>query len=206
MQPVWFDIEKENTPDTAVLIVDETSSQSLTNRLAETRQIAEQLTSPPNTTDDIDWEKIIVKDDPNNEGTALFSAIKKAINNISINDLAGIVVLSDGIAHDDALGEGIKGLNVPIHSVIVGDKNLNDRRLIIEKAPQFGLVGKSVDIEFRIDDGDGASRDIVGVRYRLNDGAGSGDQRACRPQRNFTHSARTPRPKHPSFGSRCTQQ
>ena len=40
----------------------------------------------------------------------------------------------------------------PIHVVLTGKQNESDRRLIIEKVPSYGLVGKNVSIVYRVED------------------------------------------------------
>lgn len=170
LRPVIVQSEREEDENIALMLIDESGSQQLAGRLEAARSAAEALEAPEN----IRWEKVVVRDDDdtgsNQEGTALFTALNEALSQISTAHLAGAVIISDGIIHDENAKAALEDLNAPIHSLLTGDPDLRDRRLIIEQAPQFGLVGKTVDVQIRIDDGPGERGKAAALRYRLNNG------------------------------------
>ncbi len=57
----------------------------------------------------------------------------------------------------------------PIHTLLTGSPKERDRRLVIENAPRFGLVGKTVEIEVLVRDhnglGDGDTAQVTIVRH-----------------------------------------
>jgi len=173
-RPVAIQTEREEGENTALLLVDESGSQDLTGRLDATRKAADDLVNntalPPN----IKWQRVTHKNQEDegegDQGTALFSTLTDALSTMSTAQLAGVVILSDGIIHDENLRGALAKQDAPIHSIITGDPDLQDRRLIIEQAPQFGLVGKSVDVQLRIDDGDRNRGEAVRLSYKLNNG------------------------------------
>ena len=74
-------------------------------------------------------------------------------------------MLSDGQVHDAP--ETVEGLgySAPLHVLLSGHDGEVDRRLVIDSAPRFGIVGESQTIRFRVlDDGS----DETGARVRVN--------------------------------------
>ncbi|MGD8326423.1 MAG: hypothetical protein PVF65_05870 [Sphingomonadales bacterium] len=170
LRPVIVQTEREEDENIALMLIDESGSQQLSGRIKTARAAAEALDIPEN----IRWEKIVIRDnedtDSNQEGTALFTALNEALSQISTAHLAGVVIISDGIIHDENAKGTLDKLEAPIHSLLTGDPDLRDRRLVVEQAPQFGLVGKTVDVQIRVDDGPGQRGEAVTLRYRLNNG------------------------------------
>ncbi|HIJ62172.1 MAG TPA: hypothetical protein HPQ04_05710 [Rhodospirillaceae bacterium] len=82
-------------------------------------------------------------------GTRLFSALDRVIADIPRHRLAGVVMITDGQVHD--LPEK-PDLGAPLHVLLAGGKDERDRRLVIEQAPGYGVVGTSVSLSFRIED------------------------------------------------------
>ena len=85
-------------------------------------------------------------------GTRLFEAVTGALADIPRERLAGVILLTDGQVHDvpDVLPPQLGG--APIHTLLTGKKGEFDRRLVIEQAPRFGVVGKSVQLKLRVED------------------------------------------------------
>ena len=48
------------------------------------------------------------------------------------------------------------GYDGPVHSILTGKRNERDRRIVVERAPRYGIVGESRDVKFRVED-DGAT-------------------------------------------------
>ncbi len=57
---------------------------------------------------------------------------------------AGAIMITDGEVHDMPPPLRL-GFDAPLHALITGKPGEADRRLVIEDAPSFGLVGKSGD-------------------------------------------------------------
>ena len=54
--------------------------------------------------------------------------------------------------HDVPDTMAAQGYNGPVHALITGRKKERDRRLVIEQAPQFAIVGQMQVIRLRVDD------------------------------------------------------
>lgn len=170
-RPVAIQSEREDGENTAILLVDESGSQDLTNRLDETRATADRLLSTPGLPANIKWQKVVFQNQPSDledEGTTLLTKLQEALGDISTSQLAGVVILSDGIIHDENNRSELEDLDAPVHTILTGDRDLQDRRLIIEQAPQYGLVGKPLDVQLRIDDGREHRGEAVRLSYQLN--------------------------------------
>ncbi|MDR3437213.1 hypothetical protein [Telmatospirillum sp.] len=83
------------------------------------------------------------------EGTRLFSALDRLLADVPRRRLAGVVVISDGQIHDIPAKAAFAA---PLHLLLAGHKDERDRRLVIEQAPGFGIVGGNAALSFRIDD------------------------------------------------------
>nr|HRO16473.1 glutamine amidotransferase [Paracoccus sp. (in: a-proteobacteria)] len=63
---------------------------------------------------------------------------------------AGVIAVTDGLAHDAAAIP--QDAPAPVHVLLTGEAADWDRRLVIESAPAFGLIGHPVTIRLRIED------------------------------------------------------
>src|SRR5262249_15118685 len=66
--------------------------------------------------------------------------------------LAGVVLITDGQVHDVPNPIPPELATAPTHVLLTGRKNEADRLLVVEQAPKFGVVGKSVTAKFRVED------------------------------------------------------
>jgi len=89
-------------------------------------------------------------------GTRLAETLERGLARMPADRLAGVVVISDGLAHDGADLAALRTLGRPVHLLLAGDPDLPDRRLTLTSAPDFGLVGTTAMIGVRLD-GPGAA-------------------------------------------------
>ena len=89
------------------------------------------------------------------EGTRLFDALDRAMADVPRQRLAGIVMITDGEVHDVPAGN-VKALRravpAPLHVLLSGQPNEQDRRLVVSRAPSFGIVGKRLELKIRVED------------------------------------------------------
>jgi uncharacterized membrane protein len=154
------------SPAVVVVIEDETASQEIAGRIEAvraTRQIVEaQFRRLPN----LEIRFQTVRSDSASDGTRLFAALETAIADLPRRRVAGAILITDGLVHD--LPE--KSLGFPVHSLIVGERGVSDRRLIIEEAPAYGLVGGMTRIAFKIEDKKAKSDETAMVTVKREDG------------------------------------
>ncbi|MES1150448.1 MAG: hypothetical protein ABUL54_01030, partial [Dongia sp.] len=145
--------------DVAVVLVDRSPSQNLSNRAQETNaalaDVRRQLGLFP------DLEVRVIEggggSDTAEKGTELMGALQRGLADVPLRRLAGVITISDGQVHDlpavpSQNAANVLGFDAPIHLLLTGDPKKGDRRLMLTEAPSFGLVGKPVELKFRIDD------------------------------------------------------
>ncbi len=154
--------EEESTPlnDVAVVVVDESPSMGVGDRRQQSEQalagVLERLRKLPNLDVRVERYRTTPGRD---EGTRLFSALDRALADVPRQRLAGVVMITDGQVHDVPAKSDI---GAPLHLLLAGHKNERDRRLVVEQAPSFGIVGGSAALSFRVDDpGHGGSAEVA---------------------------------------------
>src|SRR5690606_18464789 len=80
--------------------------------------------------------------------------------------------VTDGQVHDTP--EAPTDFGAPLHALIVGDENERDRRIRFERAPRFAIVGRELEMTYRVIGSPGET-DTVDVRISVN-----GEQRVIR--------------------------
>jgi hypothetical protein len=153
-------IEQQRAPqhDIAVVIVDESPSQSIGDRRQATATalavVERRLAREPGL--DI---RVIRAGRPQpgagDDGTQLFVALNRAMSQIPRQRLAGVVMITDGEVHDVPQGDATQlaeAVGAPLHVLLSGQPDERDRRLVVVRAPRFGLVGKAVPLTIRVED------------------------------------------------------
>lgn len=138
-------------PDEAVLIVDRSPSMRLERRAAQVAKASNALTARKDPL--LTWRIQELRDTPTG-GTALAPAVQRALRQVSPDRLAGIVIASDGWANDvDAL-EALPPLDRPVHLLLAGARQRQERRLVVEQAPVYAAMNGQARLRFRIDGGE----------------------------------------------------
>ena len=148
-QPALQREETEPLSDIVVLLDDRTASQRLADRADQTDSavagIAAQIARLPNT----ELRRVTVPDGAGNAGTELGAALAEALAAEPRSRVAGMIVVSDGQAHDAGL---IPEMPAPLHLLQTGRQADWDRRLLIQTAPGFGIIGEETQIRLRVED------------------------------------------------------
>ncbi|HVT53124.1 MAG TPA: hypothetical protein VHE77_16190, partial [Dongiaceae bacterium] len=159
LDPSLLEEQRAYQKDVAVVLVDRSPSQNLSNRAQETNaalaEVKRQLAAFP----DLDVRVIEGGGGPDTseKGTELIGALQRGLADVPLKRLAGVIAISDGQVHDlpaipSQNAGNVLGFDAPIHLLLTGDPKKGDRRLMLTEAPSFGLVGKPVELKFRIDD------------------------------------------------------
>ncbi|MBZ4022537.1 hypothetical protein CKO11_08720 [Rhodobacter sp. TJ_12] len=148
-QPALQTEERTPLSDIVLLIDDRSASQQIADRADQTEAalagMAAQITALPNT----ELRRATVPDDPGNAGTLLGSTLTEALAAEPRGRVAGVIVISDGRLHDP---EALPDPPAPLHLLRTGRASDWDRRLFIETAPAFGIIGEETVIRLRIED------------------------------------------------------
>ena len=152
-------------PDIALVLVDESASQKLGKRPEQSAHALANLKASASE----DLEIVVERYHDKGNGTQLIQALLQAASSLPPDRRAGIVILSDGIIHDmppvsakqnsdtptqesDRIAELVQHIGAPIHLLLTGSAAESDRRLQVDQAPAYGIVGKSVILQIRVQD------------------------------------------------------
>jgi hypothetical protein len=168
INPVLLDEEREPLKSVVALVVDRSQSQDIGDRQAETSAalagLQQRLARFPQ------FEVRVVeagRADAADERTEtrLFGALESAFRDVPPSRIAGAVMITDGQVHD--VPGGAQSFQAPLHALVTGDEGERDRRIRFENAPRFGLVGKPLQMSYRVISANGGQGQ-VDVRVSVN--------------------------------------
>ncbi|MEO1251662.1 MAG: hypothetical protein AAFW81_04860 [Pseudomonadota bacterium] len=145
--PMLRRADAEPLSDIALILVDESASQSFGERAQAAARARDQLRRA---IDAVDGVEARVVDFGGEEETRVIDALRRSLVDIPRAQLSAALIITDGQASDHA--EAIGALEAPVHVVVTGDADEIDRKITLTNAPRFGIVDKSVRVTFRIDD------------------------------------------------------
>ena len=149
--------EREPLTDIAVAVIDRSLSQESAGRTAATDQAAEALKAAiarlPNT--ELRTVEVTSGISSEDDGTRAFEALNRALADIPPERFAGAVMITDGQVHDAPQDVAKAGFGGPVHGLITGSKSEKDRKIVIDKAPRFGMVGQEQTVTFRLEEVNG---------------------------------------------------
>lgn len=147
--------EREPQNDIAVIVVDDSPSQDIGDRAKQRdtalAAIEQKLKSEPNLEVRVVHAGVADRGSTEDPGTRLFEALGRSLGDVPRERLAGVVLLTDGQVHDADTAESL-GITAPIHALLTGARGESDRRLVVESGSPYAIVGKPVEIKFRIED------------------------------------------------------
>jgi hypothetical protein len=148
--PTLREEERESLSNIAVVLVDQSTSQVLEKRPEQTAAIRKELESRLGGVKNLEvrWvEAAKPAIDAGARGTPLFAELNTALAGTPPDRLAGVILLTDGQVHDVPKSAKALGFEAPVHALLSGTPGEFDRRIEVVKAPRYGLVGQSRDIE-----------------------------------------------------------
>ncbi len=165
--PALREEQRESLGNIAIVMMDESTSQTLAERPEQAKAIRSELETKlgriPNL--DIKWVTSSRPRDNEKAGTTIFKDLNNALSDIPPDRLAGVIIVSDGQIHDVPNKVGQLGFQAPVHTLLTGQKEEFDRRIEVVKAPRYGLVGQSRDVEIILQETGkvptGTSRDVT---------------------------------------------
>ncbi|WP_172328541.1 hypothetical protein [Mangrovicoccus sp. HB161399] len=151
--------EEDRAPlsDIVIAVIDETASQKLSDRAAQTGDALETLRAEVAARPNTELREITVHDAEGNEGSLVMQAVSEALADEPRARVAGIVVVSDGQIHDMAQ---MPSVPAPVHLLMTGHGTDWDRRLIVKNAPAFAILGEEFHLTLRIEDQGDVPEDI----------------------------------------------
>ena len=175
MNPSFVLEKRDPIADIAVVMVDDSLSQSIGKRRARTEAALAHVRASLARLPGIETRIVRVRGGAIGQGagTRLFAALDQALGDVSRRRLAGVVMITDGQVHDvpktkaqpkaqpkalaKAKAKGREEKPGPIHVLITGERRAGDRRLTIVRSPSYGLVGKPLELTIKIEDRPGGA-------------------------------------------------
>ncbi len=144
--------ERENLGNIAIVMIDESTSQTLAERPEQAAAIRKELEAKLGRVENLEikWITSSRPSDNARSGTNVFGDLNQALADTPPDRLAGVIMITDGQVHDVPGQVKELGFNAPVHALLTGRPNEFDRRIELIKAPRYGIVGQSRDIELRI--------------------------------------------------------
>ena len=147
--PMRREAETTALNDIALIVIDESASQSLDRRNDVSTDAAALLQSRIEALGGVEVETVRYAGE---DETRTVNAVRQAIADTPRGRLAGVFVLTDGQSADKAEAALPFDVEAPIHLMTTGRANEADRKITLVNAPRYGIVRQSVRVSFRIDD------------------------------------------------------
>ena len=166
--------QRDAVEDVALVLVDESPSQAIAPRpeqsAAATSHLLDELARLRGT------ETRLLRVSAGaagseEDGTGLFAALRQALSKVPRQRIAGVILISDGLVHDVPDDLEALGLDAPLHLLLTGDLEESDRRLNVNKAPSFAIVGRKLALTLSVEDlPAGSERRLARVTLRRDGG------------------------------------
>jgi hypothetical protein len=175
LDPRLSEEARETRPDVAVIAIDRSSSQTVDGRLERTDAALVALRAALAKLGNVEVREIEAKDDVGGpghgaeaEGTRLYSALERGLAQVPRGRLGAAFALTDGQVHDApdaaAAKNAAAGAAGPVHVLLTGRTGERDRRVVVEQAPGFAIVGKEAVLVYRVDDPETGVSSVTGRR------------------------------------------
>lgn len=141
--------ERQTLSDIAIVVVDNSASQTLGDRAEQTETAFEEIETRLSNLGNTEIRRVDVGDGAGDSGTRVMTALTRALNKEPRSRISGIFLISDGRIHDI---ENVPDLSAPMHLLLTGEPSDWDRRVVVETAPAFAILDEEVTLTVRIDD------------------------------------------------------
>jgi hypothetical protein len=150
--------DREPMSDIVLVVTDASASQRISDRVDQTAEALAELEAEIAALG-MEMRMAGVSDAPDNAGTLLMAELNRMLAEEPRARIAGAILVTDGQLHDAHL---VPDLPAPLHALVTGRANDWDRRLVIETAPAFGIIGEELMMTLRIEDQGAVPSDLSG--------------------------------------------
>ncbi|MBB4301216.1 hypothetical protein GGD81_000231 [Rhodobium orientis] len=166
-------IQRENREpltSVAAIVVDRSESQALSGRTEATDAALAALTERLSHLRNVETRIVEAgRDDSGTaDGTELFDRLAESLADVPPERFAGTLMITDGQVHDVPKSAESFGFDGPLHVLLTGRKDEQDRRIVVERAPRYGLVGSEQTVVLRYVD-EGGDQSPARMVIRRND-------------------------------------
>jgi len=143
--------EEDRAPltDIVLLVVDESASQGLADRAAQTAEAVAAIEAGVAALENTELRVVRFADGAEDAGSLAMTALAEALSEEPRARVAGAILLTDGQVHDMGLAPA---LPAPLHVLLTGREGDWDRRLVVKNAPAFAILDEEVLLTLRIED------------------------------------------------------
>ncbi len=141
--------DRQAQSNIVIAIVDESSSQQLGGRAAQTAEAIAGLQAEVAALGQAELRVVRFGDGEKDAGSLAMTAFAEADAEEPRARLAGAVLISDGQVHDIELAPDFPA---PFHVLLTGTPKDWDRRLVVKDAPAFAILGEEFKLTLRIED------------------------------------------------------
>lgn len=153
LNPALLFEDRERLKSVVAIVSDESGSSKLDGRDVQTKEVRDALVERFGRLDAFELREVAAGDlvtQTTDVSTALFRALASALQDVPPDRVAGAVLVTDGQVHDIPTSLSAIGIDAPVHAIITGREDERDRRMVIEQAPRFGVVGEPYEVDYRI--------------------------------------------------------
>jgi hypothetical protein len=162
-------VKEQHAPltDVAVIVTDRSQSMAIGNRARQAEaaraQVKRLLAQQPGLV--VRETSITTTATGENNGTQAFAVINAALADVPQSRVAGAILITDGQVHDAPSPETMT-LHAPLQVLVAGKKGERDRKLTVQSAARFAIVGQWAVMRLRIDDlgGSGETSAMLDIR------------------------------------------
>ncbi len=148
VNPSLQDEDRDPLSDIVVMVVDDTASNDLTVR-PEQREAAVATLTEEIEGQGIELRTVRVPDGQGDAGTELMTTLRDTLAEEPAGRIAGALMITDGQLHDL---QRAPELEAPIHTILTGEADDWDRRLIIKNAPAFAILDEEITLSVEVED------------------------------------------------------
>ena len=173
LNPSITEIDQERLPSIVAVVTDNSDSARLAGRPDLIKQVRNAVAERFEGLDDFDirWTSQLPAAASTQSaisgGTRLFSGLARLLADVPPEQVAGAIIITDGQIHDVPATMSSLGFNAPVHVILAGAKNEKDRRIILHRAPRFGLVDQKQQVTFRVQESGFGARSAPGPESRV---------------------------------------
>lgn len=135
--------------DIVIMVIDQSASQALGDRAAQTRNAVAHVRAAVAALPNTELREVTVTDGAEDAGSLAMTALSSAVAKEPNARIAGAILITDGQVHDLGL---TPDLPAPLHVMLTGNAADWDRRLLIQNAPAFAILGEEVMLTLKIQD------------------------------------------------------
>ncbi len=135
----------------AIVVIDDSASNRIDGRDA---QVADALAELQGRLDRLGQGgrlevRTVHVADRGDDGTLLLTALADATAELPADRIAGAILVTDGEVHD---AQALASFPAPVQVLLSGRAKDWDRRVVVETAPAFAIVGEAVSLVLRVED------------------------------------------------------